>query len=117
MITSNPFSALGDLKNGWPYAISKARNENANKSKATPTKTKPTNERWRRFRPRTISAPQPAQTLALSDTPVWQCGHTKAFTTRHNTLPVSEYERIFAVYFGSAIWIPVITPLSPASNP
>lgn len=35
---------------------------------------------------RTTSAPQPTQTLALSGTCVWQCGHTKVFTLVNNNI-------------------------------
>src|SRR6266516_6146597 len=79
-ITSNPSSALGDLKNGWPFAISYPRKKIPKIRIATATKAKPTNERCLLLRPRTTSAPQPTQTLTLSGTCVWQCGHTKIFT-------------------------------------
>jgi hypothetical protein len=79
-MTHGPSSAFGDDKNGTPRAISNAR-KNMTKAKiATPMNTKPTNERCLRLRPRTTSAPQPTQTLALSGTCVWQCGHTNVFT-------------------------------------
>jgi hypothetical protein len=79
-ITQGPSSAFGEVKNGTPRAISKARKSVTKAKIATPMHTNPTNERSRRLRPRTISAPQPVQTLALSGTRAWQCGHARLFT-------------------------------------
>src|SRR5439155_15597318 len=79
-ITKNPSSAFGEGSTGAPCAISRARQITTPIKSATTTKLRPTNERSRRFRPWTISAPQPVQTLALPGTCVWQCGHTKVFT-------------------------------------
>lgn len=51
-----------------------------NSGMARSMKTQPLAERSCRVAPRTISAPQPRQTLAVSGTGVLQCGHTKVFT-------------------------------------
>jgi hypothetical protein len=65
-ITKNPSSAFGGGSTGAPCAISRARQITTPIKRATTTKLMPTNERCLRLRPRTTSAPQPTQTLALS---------------------------------------------------
>lgn len=108
-ITQGPSSAFGEVKNGIPRAISNAR-KNMTKAKiATKTNTRPTSERCRRLRPRTISAPQPVQTLALSGTRVWQCGQTKAFTNQQYRKPGSGTSEFFSFQYTSSIRMLVIT--------
>lgn len=79
MKNKNPSSAFGADQGGAPRIISEERNSTTVINIAAITNITPMSDRSRRVAPRTISAPQPRQILASSDTAVWQCGHTSAF--------------------------------------
>ena len=78
---NKPSCAFGEGNVGPPRAISNARSATTAIRIARPIHAKPTSDRPRRESPRTISAPQPVQTLADAGTCVWQCGHTSVFTS------------------------------------
>jgi hypothetical protein len=79
---------------------------------AMTTNIKPANDRCRRLRPRTTSAPQPVQTLAVSPIRVWQCGQTNAFTKQQYRRPGRGTSEFFSFYCTSSIRMLAITPLS-----
>lgn len=78
--TKNATSDLTGGSGGRPCSRPIAPKMTKKSGMARSMKTQPVAERSCRVAPRTISAPQPRQTLAVSGTGVLQCGHTKVFT-------------------------------------